>query len=159
MAGCTSLRKTADKGVNRCQEAAIDARTCGVVPNEDKSPCSTSATTPASTSEGIQMSPKKALRIATLKSRFADTIFKATHTLYEKTRIGEQLKATEMASRERERKVARMAMVKVKKTVEIDTSPILLKEMSILFGCYSNPKALEKVGFYLKQNYVEEYEV
>ncbi|KAG6407241.1 hypothetical protein SASPL_130227 [Salvia splendens] len=28
--------------------------------------------------EGVQMSPKKALQVATLKSRFADTIFKAT---------------------------------------------------------------------------------
>lgn len=28
---------------------------------------------------GVQMSPKKALRVAMLKSRFADTIFKATH--------------------------------------------------------------------------------
>ncbi|KAG6405072.1 hypothetical protein SASPL_132654 [Salvia splendens] len=134
--GCTSLRKTSDKGVNRCQEAAIDAYTRGAVPIEAKSPCSTSATTPTSAAEGVQMSPKKASRVAMLKGRFA-----------------------EMAARERERKAARMALEKIKKTVEIDTSPILLKEMSILFGCYSNPKALEKVGFYLKQNYVEEYEV
>ncbi|XP_042007466.1 transcription factor GTE12-like [Salvia splendens] len=134
--GCTSLRKNSDKGVNRCQEAAIDAYTRGAVPIEEKSPCSTSSTTPTSAAEGVQMSPKKASRVAMLKGRFA-----------------------EMASRERERKAARMALGKIKKTVEIDTSPILLKEMSILFGCYSNPKALEKIGFYLKQNYVEEYEV
>ena len=60
--------------MNRCQEPAIDARTRGVVPNEEKSPCSTPA-------EGDQMSPKNALRAAMLKRRFADTIFKAHQKL------------------------------------------------------------------------------
>ena len=50
-------------------------------------------------------------------------------------------------------------VLQIKKTVEIDSPPNLLREMDILFGCYSNPKSLERIGFYLKQNYVEEDEV
>ncbi|KAK6123943.1 hypothetical protein DH2020_042288 [Rehmannia glutinosa] len=66
-----SLRNTVQKGP-------------GVVFDEEKSPhLSTPATTSSSvegwTSFSVQMSPKKALRAAMLKSRFADTIFKATH--------------------------------------------------------------------------------
>lgn len=76
--------------MNRCQEAAVDAYTRRAVPIEEKSPCSTSATTPTSAAEGVQMSPKRASRVAMLKGRFS-----------------------EMASRERERKAARMALEKV----------------------------------------------
>ncbi|KAL1555923.1 transcription factor GTE12-like isoform X2 [Salvia divinorum] len=157
--GCTSLSKIADKGVKRCQELSIDC-TRESVPNGEKIPSSTSTTTPASAAKGVQMSPKKALRVAMLKSRFANNIFEATHpALSEKTSIEEPLKAAEMPSRERERNVARMALEKIKKTVEIDMPPSILREMDNLFGCYPNPKSLEKIGFYLKQNYVEEYEV
>ncbi|KAL1556359.1 transcription factor GTE10-like [Salvia divinorum] len=157
--GCASLSKTADKGVNRFQESAIDARICGAIPNEEKSPCSTSTTTPATAAEVVLMSPKKALRVAMLKSRFAYTIFKATHlTLYEKTRIEDQLKDVKMASRKIEIDAARMALDKIEKTVFIYSSPNMLREMDILFGCYSNPKCLDKIGFYLKQNYVEKDE-
>ncbi|KAL1566572.1 transcription factor GTE10-like [Salvia divinorum] len=145
---CTSLRKTADKSVNRCQEPAIDARTHGANPNEEKSHCSISATTHASAVEVVQMSPKKALRVAMLTSRFADTIFKATH----QTLI--------------ERDAARIAIEKSKTVIRIadfidyfyQCSPNMLREMDILFGCYSNPKCLEKIGIYLKENYVEKDE-
>ncbi|KAH6825572.1 hypothetical protein C2S53_016378 [Perilla frutescens var. hirtella] len=109
---------------------SLDSDGPGVVLNEEKSPHSTPAKTPASF-EGwmvdVQMSPRKALRAAMLKSRFADTIFKATHPalldhseksdlsrmqqererlekeqLKEKARIEAQIKAAEAASRRRE---------------------------------------------------------
>ncbi|KAG6407566.1 hypothetical protein SASPL_130558 [Salvia splendens] len=79
-------------------------------------------------------------------------------TLSGVNRCQEQLEAASMASRERERNAARMALEKIKKTVVIDSPPNLLREMDILFGCYSNPKSLEKIGFCLKQNYVKEDE-
>ncbi|KAG6407243.1 hypothetical protein SASPL_130229 [Salvia splendens] len=157
-------RKTALNGFSLMsttvdEELAIDARTRGAAPNEEKSPCSTSATTPASEGfmAGVQEFPKKASRVAMLKSRFADTIFKATHpSLDEKTRIKEQLKAAEMASRERERNAARMALEMMEKTAEIDRPPNMLEDMDILFGRYPNSKLLEQIGLFLKENYVED---
>ncbi|KAL1555977.1 hypothetical protein AAHA92_11653 [Salvia divinorum] len=152
--GVSLISTIADK------EPAIDARTRGAAPDDEKNPCSTSATTPASAEglmDGVQMSPQKALRVAMLKSRFADTIFKATHpTLYEKTRNGEQPKPAEMPSRERERYAARMALEMVKKTAEIDRPPIMLQDMDTLFGRYPNSKSLEQIGLFVKENYVEE---
>ncbi|KAL6546442.1 hypothetical protein OROMI_022163 [Orobanche minor] len=96
----------------------------GVVMHEEKSPhISAPATTAASdegwTSLSVQMSPSKALRAAMLKSRFADTIFRATHQVEksdplrtqlekerlerekqeEKARIEAEIKAAEAASR------------------------------------------------------------
>ncbi|KAG8385361.1 hypothetical protein BUALT_Bualt03G0035100 [Buddleja alternifolia] len=64
--------------------SCVDSDGPGIVVNEGNSPhLSTPAATAASgegwTSINVQMSPKKALRAAMLKSRFADTIFKATH--------------------------------------------------------------------------------
>ncbi|KAL1555924.1 hypothetical protein AAHA92_11606 [Salvia divinorum] len=148
--GVSLISTIADK------EPAIDARTRGAAPDDEKNPCSTSATTPASAEglmDGVQMSPKKALRVAMLKSRFADTIFKATHpTLYEKTK----LKAAEMPSRERERYAARMALEMVAKTAEIDRPPIMLQDMDTLFGRYPSSKSLEQIGLFVKENYVEE---
>ncbi|XP_047945707.1 transcription factor GTE12-like [Salvia hispanica] len=176
-------RKTALNGFSLMstivdEELAIDSRTRGAAPNEEKSPCSTSATTPASedlnmimnsftlfiigcSSIGfmadVQMSPKKALRVAMLKSRFAATISKATHpSLDEKTRIEKQVKAAEIASRERERNAARMALEMMEKAAEIDSPPNMLKDMDILFGCYPNSKSLEQIGLFLKENYLED---
>ncbi|KAL1560396.1 transcription factor GTE10-like [Salvia divinorum] len=156
--GCSSLSRTADKvhcsrrtsapanlgqsidskpdcdvnctSTSLANSFVLDSDGCRVVPSEEKSPCSTSATTTAS-GEGwmadVQLSPKKALRIAMLKSRFADTIFKATHPtpvnhdensdisrmqqeklrleieqLKEKTRVEAEIKAAEAASRRKE---------------------------------------------------------
>ncbi|KAL3652770.1 hypothetical protein CASFOL_002451 [Castilleja foliolosa] len=62
----------------------------GVVTNEVKSPHRSTPDTIAAvsvedwTSMNVEMSPNKALRAAMLKSRFADTIFKATHQNDEK---------------------------------------------------------------------------
>ncbi|XP_042009760.1 transcription factor GTE12-like isoform X1 [Salvia splendens] len=178
-------RKTALNGFSLMstivdEELAIDARTRGAAPNEEKNPCSTSATTPASEDlnmimnsftlfiidyssigfmAGVPMSPKKALRVAMLKSRFANTIFKATHpSLDEKTRIEKQLEAAEIASRERERNAARMALEMMEKAAEIDSPPNMLNDMDILFGCYPNSKSLEQIGLFLKVNYLEDVE-
>ncbi|KAG6403173.1 hypothetical protein SASPL_135390 [Salvia splendens] len=131
---------------------------------------------------GVQMSPKKALRVAMLKSCFADTIFKDTHPTL--SSIVEQLNAAEMASRERERNDARIVhssniwpskfifffvsfvfMLTVencclyfgwKKTVKIDRPPNMLKDMDNLFGLYPNSKSLEQIRLFVKENYVED---
>lgn len=113
-----------------------DPESDGAVSAMEKPPTSSSqqfstlATTPTSgedwTPIDIQLSPKKALRAAMLKSRFADTIFKAKHKalldhvekidpvkmqkekerlerqqLEEAARIEAQIKAAETASRMR----------------------------------------------------------
>ncbi|XP_052180463.1 transcription factor GTE8-like isoform X2 [Diospyros lotus] len=119
----------------------------------------------------IQLSPKKALRAAMLKSRFADTILKAKQKallddgdkvdpikmqqekerlerqqLEEKARIEAQIRAAEAASRmkaeaelkmqrERAREAARLALLKMEKTVEIDDNLEILKELEMLCGC------------------------
>ncbi|XP_073303147.1 transcription factor GTE12 [Primulina huaijiensis] len=108
----------------------------------------------------FQMSPKKALRAAMLKRRFADTIFRATHQILldhgeksdptrmlqekekmerqqreEKTRIEAEIKAVEEASRlrrEREREAARMALQKMEKTVEINENQEVLNFLEML---------------------------
>ncbi|XP_073299160.1 transcription factor GTE12-like isoform X2 [Primulina huaijiensis] len=112
------------------------------------------------TSLNFQMSPKKALRAAMLKTRFADTIFRATHQSLpdhgeksdpvrmqqekermerqqreEKTRIEAEIKAVEEASRmrrEKEREAARMAMQKMEKTVEINENQEVLNYLEML---------------------------
>ncbi|XP_057764111.1 transcription factor GTE11-like [Salvia miltiorrhiza] len=173
--GCSSLSRTAEKGpCNRRAPAstnlgqsidskldcevkctstslansfALDSEGRGVAYNEDKSPCSTSATTPAFV-EGwmadVPMSPKKALRVAMLKSRFADTIFKATHPtlvdndeksdpsriqqerlqlekeqLKEKARIEAQIKAAEVASRRKQQDELKMRRERERKAARI----------------------------------------
>ncbi|KAI3456081.1 hypothetical protein Pfo_012744 [Paulownia fortunei] len=187
----------------------------GIVLNEENSPhLSTPASTAASvegwTSLNVQISPKKALRAAMLKSRFADTIFRATHQalldhgeksdrlrmqqerkrlereqLEEKARIEAEIKAAEAASRrreqddlkmrrERERAAARMAVQQMEKTVDIDENVDILKDLEILCcgsltdlpdgeGCEGfkgvhpgNP--LERLGLYMKDDYLEEDE-
>ncbi|XP_073151845.1 transcription factor GTE12-like [Henckelia pumila] len=108
----------------------------------------------------LQMSPKKALRAAMLKTRFADTIFRATHQSLldhgeksnparmqqekermerqqreERTRIEEEIKAVEEESRmrrEREREAARMALQKMQKTVEINENQEVLNYLEML---------------------------
>lgn len=137
------------------------------------SPQSSSLGTSGATAEGWstasdrQLSPKKALRAAMLKGRFAETILKAKQkTLLdhvekvdpvklrqqkeklesqqqeEKARIEAQIRAAEVASslraqeelrirRERERDAARIAIQKMKKTVEIGDSLNILKEFDM----------------------------
>lgn len=125
----------------------LDSDGPGVVLNEEKSPRSTPATTPASV-EGwmvdVQMSPRKALRAAMLKSRFADTIFRATHPARidhgekpdlsrmqkererleeeqrkEKARIEAQIKAAEAASRRREQDDLKMRRERERKAARM----------------------------------------
>ncbi|KAL0363523.1 UNVERIFIED_CONTAM: Transcription factor GTE12 [Sesamum calycinum] len=124
----------------------------------------------------VQMSPKKALRAAMLKTRFADTIFKATHQvlvdqseksdpvrlqeereklereqLKERARIEAEIRAAEEASRrrlqndlkmqrERERAAARMALEKMRRTVEIDENADIWKDLEML--CCGSPSDL-----------------
>ncbi|KAK6124132.1 hypothetical protein DH2020_042105 [Rehmannia glutinosa] len=134
------------------------------------------------------MSPKKALRAAMLKRRFADTIFKATHQVekcdplriqQERERLEREkqeamlkrrfadtiFKATHQVEKcdplkmqqERER------LEKMEKTVEIYENVYILKDLEML--CYGsrvegvhrgNP--LERLGLYLKDDYLEEDE-
>ncbi|XP_042044566.1 transcription factor GTE11-like [Salvia splendens] len=192
--GCSSLSRTADKV--HCSERAsasanlgqlIDSKPdcdvkctstslanssvlgsdgCRVVPNEEKSPCSTSATTTES-GEGwiadVQMSPKKALRIAMLKSRFADTIFKATHPtpvdhdensdlsrmqqeklrleieqLKEKTRVEAEIKAAEAAFRRKELDDLRMCRERERKAARM-----ALEKIQKTVEIYSPPSLLK----------------
>lgn len=116
----------------RVSSFGLDSDGPGVVLNEENSsqpstPASAAASVEGWTSIGVQMSPTKALRAAMLKSRFADTIFRATHQasldhgqksdplrmqqerarlereqLEEKARIEAEIKAAEAASRRRE---------------------------------------------------------
>ncbi|XP_061356080.1 transcription factor GTE8-like isoform X4 [Gastrolobium bilobum] len=174
--------------------------------------------TDASSGEGwsatvfpVQLSPKKALRAAMLKSRFADTILKAQQkTLLEhrdkgdplkmqqekerlermqreeRARIEAQIKTAEAAARmraeedlrqrrEKEREAARVAIEKMKRTVEIEHNLEILKELEILSGCTLSYKApsgrngyrvamktldkphfenpLERLGLFIKDEY------
>ncbi|CAI0452044.1 unnamed protein product [Linum tenue] len=133
--------------------------------------------------EAHQMSPKRALRAAIIKERFAYTILKAKHkTLLdhgdkaesikmkrekerlermhheEKARIEAQIKEAEAASqrqqemelkeqRQREREAARVAVLKVERSVEIEASQEVLKELEDLSGCrllLVSPRGCEK---------------
>ena len=100
-------------------------------------------------------------------------------------RIVEQLKAAEMASRERETNDARMVhssniwpskfisfyfffvsfvfmltiemlVFWMEKTVKIDSPPNMLKDMDKLFGLHPNSKSLEQIRLFVKENYVED---
>ncbi|KAK4399300.1 Transcription factor GTE12 [Sesamum angolense] len=158
----------------------------------------------------VQMSPKKALRAAMLKTRFADTIFKATHQvlvdqseksdpvrlqeereklereqLKERARIEAEIRAAEEASRrrlqndlkmqrERERAAARMALEKMRRTVEIDENADIWKDLEMLCcgspsdlldgeGCnvikiFHHGNLLEQLGLYIKADHLEEDE-
>ncbi|MED6133543.1 hypothetical protein PIB30_029236 [Stylosanthes scabra] len=126
----------------------------------------------------VQLSPKKALRAAMLKSRFADTILKAQQkTLLEhgdkgdplkmqlekerlermqreeRARIEAQIKRAEAAARlkleeesrqrrEREREAARLAIEKMKRTVDIEHNLEIVRELEILSGCTLSYKAV-----------------
>ncbi|CAL1410473.1 unnamed protein product [Linum trigynum] len=133
--------------------------------------------------EAHQMSPKRALRAAIIKERFAYTILKAKNkTLLdhgdkaesikmkrekerlermhheEKARIEAQIKEAEAASqrqqelelkeqRQREREAARVAVLKVERSVEIEASQEVLKELEDLSGCrllLVSPRGCEK---------------
>ncbi|KAG6419293.1 hypothetical protein SASPL_121509 [Salvia splendens] len=205
--GCSSLSGTADK-VHCSQRASASANLgqlidskpdcdvkctstplanssvlgsdgCRVVPNEEKSPCSTSATTTES-GEGklycwiadVQMSPKKALRIAMLKSRFADTIFKATHPtpvdhdensdlsrmqqeklrleieqLKEKTRVEAEIKAAEAAFRRKELDDLRMCRERERKAARM-----ALEKMEKTVDIYSPPSLLKDMDILFGRN-------
>ena len=126
----------------------------------------------------VQLSPKKALRAAMLKSRFADTILKAQQkTLLEhgdkgdplkmqlekerlermqreeRARIEAQIKHAEAAARlkleeesrqrrEKEREAARLAIEKMKRTVDIEHNLEIVRELEILSGCTLSYKAV-----------------
>ncbi|XP_047943407.1 transcription factor GTE11-like isoform X2 [Salvia hispanica] len=212
LVGCSSLSRTADK-VHCSQRASASANLgqsidskpdcdvkctstslanssvlgsdgCRVVPNEEKSPCSTSATTTES-GEGwmadVQMSPKKALRIAMLKSRFADTIFKATHPtpvnhdensdisrmqqeklrleieqLKEKTRVEAEIKAAEEAFRRKELDDLRMRRERERKAARM-----ALEKMEKTVEIYSPPSLLKDMdvlfGRYPNPKYLQRF--
>ncbi|OIV89439.1 hypothetical protein TanjilG_21882 [Lupinus angustifolius] len=113
----------------------------------------------------VQLSPKKALRAAMLKSRFADTIIKAQQkTLLdnsdkcdslkmrlEKERLeriqrkaAARMRAEEelMHRREKEREAARLAIQKMKRTVEIEHNMEIIEELEVLSGCTLSYKAM-----------------
>ncbi|GFP91244.1 transcription factor gte12 [Phtheirospermum japonicum] len=178
------------------RSSSLDSDGPGVVIHEEMSPhLSTPATTAAVSVEGwasmnVQMSPGKALRAALLKSRFADTIFRATHQnaeksnplrmreererlekekQQEKARIEAEIKAAEAASRrreqtdlkmkrERERTAAKMALQEMERTVEIYESLDIVKDVEMLCYGYLTGKPLERLGLYLKVDYLQEDE-
>ncbi|KAL7129773.1 hypothetical protein ABFS83_13G090500 [Erythranthe nasuta] len=122
----------------RTSSSGLDSDGPGVVLNEENVPQLSTPATAVTSVEGwsslnVQMSPTKALRAALLKSRFAETIFKATHQtkldhveksdplrmqkererlekeqLEEKVRIEAEIKAAEAAARRREHDDIRM---------------------------------------------------
>ncbi|ESW19952.1 hypothetical protein PHAVU_006G168500 [Phaseolus vulgaris] len=164
----------------------------------------------------VQLSPKRALRAAMLKSRFADTILKAQQkTLLEhgdkrnpqkmllekerleriqreeRARIEAQIKTAEAAARsraeeesrqrrEKEREAARVAIEKMKKTVDIEHNMEIIRELESLSGCTLSYKAvggrngykvaldtwdkpqlenpLERLGLFIKEEYSVEDE-
>ncbi|KAF5736288.1 hypothetical protein HS088_TW14G00427 [Tripterygium wilfordii] len=192
---------------------------------EDESLCLSSqltiSATDATSVEGwgtsiydVELSPKRALRAAMLKSRFADTIVKAQQkTLLdqgdkadpvklrvekeklekkqreEKARIEAQIRATEAAAREREeaelkkhrekaREASRIALLQMKRTVEIEQNVLIERELEMLCGCsllyhldtegsgvegkfvfrhIGNP--LERLGLFMKDYMTEEEEI
>ncbi|XP_047154636.1 transcription factor GTE8 isoform X1 [Vigna umbellata] len=164
----------------------------------------------------VQLSPKKALRAAMLKSRFADTILKAQQkTLLEhgdkgnpkkmqlekerleriqreeRARIEAQIKTAEAAARtraeeesrrrrEKEREAARVAIEKMRRTVDIEHNMEIIRELESLSGCTLSYKAmggrngykvaldtwdkpqfenpLERLGLFMKEEYIVEDE-
>ncbi|XP_051128617.1 transcription factor GTE12-like isoform X3 [Andrographis paniculata] len=149
----------------------VDSDGPGVVLNEETSPRHSTPVAASTSLEGWnsfnpQMSPNKALRAAMLKSRFADTIFKATHQktldnksdplrrqqekarlereqLEEKARIQAEIQAAKAASqrmqmqREAERAAARRAVEMMSKSVENYENAELSKELDKL--CFGYP--------------------
>ncbi|KAE9601213.1 putative chromatin remodeler Bromodomain family [Lupinus albus] len=104
----------------------------------------------------VQLSPKKALRAAMLKSRFADTILKAQQkTLLdhgdksgplkmrheERARIEAQIKSAEVAARIKAREAARVALEKMERSVEVENNSQCLKELEMLCGCVQSFQA------------------
>ncbi|KAL3820197.1 hypothetical protein ACJIZ3_006102 [Penstemon smallii] len=157
----------------------------GVVVNEES--ISNLSTPDTTSNEGwtcfnVQMSPKKALRAAMLKRRFAATIYKATHQGEDSNpgridlererleRIQKEIKAAEVAiqtelkmQREREREAARMSLLKMEKTVDFDENLRILKELEMM--CCISPSNLSdcenplaQLGLFIKDDYLEEEE-
>ncbi|EYU19485.1 hypothetical protein MIMGU_mgv1a026708mg, partial [Erythranthe guttata] len=126
-----------------------------------------------STSNVEEMSLNISLRAAMLRSRFAETILKAKHQLHkgsneERERIEEEFRASQKEDLKTRRKIERMALEHMEKSVSInDDNAHLLKELESLCGdsAYDlfygkvtttnncvvvNP--LEKLGLYLKED-------
>ncbi|XVF00094.1 hypothetical protein REPUB_Repub03eG0256200 [Reevesia pubescens] len=81
------------------------------------------------------ISPRKALRAAQLKSRFASTIFKAQHhTLFDSASSKEEAAAVQW-TREREREAARIALNKVEEAADGRDNLQIFKELEALCGC------------------------
>ncbi|XVF00093.1 hypothetical protein REPUB_Repub03eG0256100 [Reevesia pubescens] len=81
------------------------------------------------------ISPRKALRAAQLKSRFASTIFKAQHhTLFDSAGCKEEAAAVQW-TRERERETARIALNKVEEAADGRDNLQIFKELEELCGC------------------------
>ncbi|XVF23561.1 hypothetical protein REPUB_Repub13aG0049200 [Reevesia pubescens] len=126
------------------------------------------------------MSPRKALRAAMLKTRFADTILKAQQILVhgdkaepmkmqqekeklerrlreEKTMVEAHIRAAEAAEvelkkqREKEREAARIAFQKMENTAGIELNLEIVKELDILSGySLSRGNPLHQLGLFLK---------
>ncbi|KAK2995563.1 hypothetical protein RJ640_014960 [Escallonia rubra] len=128
----------------------------------------------------IKLSPEKALRAATLK--FADTIVKAqpkTEKLddpvkmrQEKERLNREYKARIKAAkaamlqraeakvkiqRQREREAARIELLKIKKTVELDNLQSL-QELEVFIACspFGRENSLEQLGLFLRKDDMED---
>ncbi|KAF8413638.1 hypothetical protein HHK36_001630 [Tetracentron sinense] len=143
--------------------------------------------TPAASGEGFKdplydglQSPRKALRVAMLKRRFADTILNAQQKTLsdnvcmmqqqrerlekkqheEKARLNAQIRASELRlQREREREAPRMAVHKVKRTVYLDENKESFKELEMLAGCsIPDHYHLECIGLFLKDDHMQEEE-
>ncbi|XP_004485967.1 transcription factor GTE12-like isoform X2 [Cicer arietinum] len=210
---CTSpLQRKSDPGSDGAVSSLDSEHTC---------PSSQHATLATDASSGevwstpvlpVPLSPKKALRAAMLKSRFADTILKAQQkTLLEhgdksdpmkmqlekerlerlqreeQARIEAQIKTAEAAARmraeeelrqqrEKEREAARVAIEKMKRSVDIEHNLEVVKELESLSGCTLSYKALggrndyrtamekldklqfenplERLGLFIKDDYI-----
>ncbi|KAF8413637.1 hypothetical protein HHK36_001629 [Tetracentron sinense] len=113
--------------------------------------------------DGLQ-SPRKALRVAMLKRRFADTILNAQQKTLsdnvcvmqqererlekkqheEKARLNAQIRASELRLQpEREREATQMAIEKVERTTQLDENKESLEELEMLAGC-SQPDHMEE---------------
>lgn len=168
-----SSRKNEVKSRSASQMSKSDPESDGAVSAMEKPPISLSqqfstlATTLASgedwTPIDIQLSPKKALRAAMLKSRFADTIFKAKHKtlldhvekidpvkmqkekerlerqqLEEAARIEAQIKAAETASRMRAE-----AELKMQREREREAARLALQKIEKTVEINDNPEILK----------------
>ncbi|CAH9121940.1 unnamed protein product [Cuscuta epithymum] len=128
------------------------------IPSFDHSSCATTTATGCASLVDAQLSPTKALRAAMLKSRFAETIFKANHKddvvdpsklqqekeklqkqqLAEKARIEEQIKAAETSARMRVE-----TELKIQREREREAARIALEKMERTVDLDDNLKILK----------------